>query len=991
MANTKTLNTRIIQKHDIEANWKKATNFTPMKGEVIIYDAGLIEDGKPEVVDYIRIKIGDGETLVSDLPFFGGQIDFKAPDEIPEGYIVPEGTIMLIPNTVTVESVEEDGVTPVMITQTFYSAKAGAGLPIEETTYIANLRAGDGWGSVVQVEATTEGDMNDDGTKYINPIATGARSVALGKYTTAEGNNSVVINYNNIATKNGEHGFAAGQANTVNAIGSFAAGHRNTNNGAHSAVFGGANTNNATHGFILGKYNNLGEDAEGTFITGAYNTSNTPNQIVGGKYNVESPNGILVLGNGTNNLNRKNAFVVNNNGTIEIDGKPMTATPSIKVEVPEGTKVICSNNEVELSGNAEGGYLIFYNIPYGIWNISAIIDDEDYNVNVTINSSDVSTVTFNQISEVFSENSLDTVIYACANNKIPATWNVGDEIPFVFDGVEYHLVIIGKNVDTLNNGELAPLTFQFKEVLQQKVQHKPESEKFTNYNWENSLIRTMTIPDLLSKLQCTFRNCIVSTTQETTLINGSIQTTEDSIFIPAIEDLRVDGKYYDYYSVSENRIKNAPDTENALVWYTRSPYNDSKDTRYYTINAEGAEAFSAKLMFISPTFCLGKPNNSNSSEDIDLSGYVTTEMLAQAISGAGAAVVCNFVGQETDDTAAWNAAAQELEETGKKILILQGAVGCIDIDTNIELNEKTIIAYNSGLTTLNYTYAPTFIRFNNCTILGGKYYVRLGGVSFTDSKIYSIEIESGSDEYNGDTYIEGNTEIFNSKSVSALWLKNNTNTYIYNSYFDDLIIGGQASSITSNITIKNNTINNLYFNQYQNNEFTIDQLFLEQNHILAFGTQCNCSINKFIAINNISTNAFQNSKTGQMQETHKENGQICTVNFNEVTLVHNMDTNKILYDVKPQSGSQEIIETYLYADRWTPEGYYSFTNFETTPDEYNSTKVDLEVSLEGSICTADQKKAYDKAELVGTNDNNIRAFGEVPIIDIPILLKVVYK
>lgn len=68
MAN-KTLNTRIIQKHDIEANWKKATNFIPMKGEVIIYDAGLIEEGKPEVIDYIRIKIGDGETNVNALSF----------------------------------------------------------------------------------------------------------------------------------------------------------------------------------------------------------------------------------------------------------------------------------------------------------------------------------------------------------------------------------------------------------------------------------------------------------------------------------------------------------------------------------------------------------------------------------------------------------------------------------------------------------------------------------------------------------------------------------------------------------------------------------------------------------------------------------------------------------------------------------------------------------------------------------------------------------
>jgi hypothetical protein len=95
-----------------------------------------------------KYKIGDGLTPWRNLPYFGGEGN-KISTEIPEGTIIPEGQIILVPNTVTVESVEEDGVTPVMRTQTFYSAKAGAGLPIEETTYIANLRAGDGWGSVI--------------------------------------------------------------------------------------------------------------------------------------------------------------------------------------------------------------------------------------------------------------------------------------------------------------------------------------------------------------------------------------------------------------------------------------------------------------------------------------------------------------------------------------------------------------------------------------------------------------------------------------------------------------------------------------------------------------------------------------------------------------------------------------------------------------------------------------------------------------------------
>lgn len=62
MAETKTLNSRIVHKHDTEANWLKATTFIPKKGELIVYDADATHD-------YERIKMGDGETLVNNLPF----------------------------------------------------------------------------------------------------------------------------------------------------------------------------------------------------------------------------------------------------------------------------------------------------------------------------------------------------------------------------------------------------------------------------------------------------------------------------------------------------------------------------------------------------------------------------------------------------------------------------------------------------------------------------------------------------------------------------------------------------------------------------------------------------------------------------------------------------------------------------------------------------------------------------------------------------------
>ena len=72
----KTVNSRIVHKHDVEANWLKAENFYPKQGEIIVYD---IDDTN----NYERFKIGDGKTLVSDLPFTNDALaaDISAVDD----------------------------------------------------------------------------------------------------------------------------------------------------------------------------------------------------------------------------------------------------------------------------------------------------------------------------------------------------------------------------------------------------------------------------------------------------------------------------------------------------------------------------------------------------------------------------------------------------------------------------------------------------------------------------------------------------------------------------------------------------------------------------------------------------------------------------------------------------------------------------------------------------------------------------------------------
>jgi hypothetical protein len=78
MAN-KTIKTRVQNKHDLAANWKRAANFVPLAGELIVYETDYDATLNPTGNKYPRIKIGNGivnadtntveGTTVDNLPF----------------------------------------------------------------------------------------------------------------------------------------------------------------------------------------------------------------------------------------------------------------------------------------------------------------------------------------------------------------------------------------------------------------------------------------------------------------------------------------------------------------------------------------------------------------------------------------------------------------------------------------------------------------------------------------------------------------------------------------------------------------------------------------------------------------------------------------------------------------------------------------------------------------------------------------------------------
>lgn len=86
MAENKVLKTRIQMKTDHSENWAKATTFVPLKGELIVYNDN---DGSAP-----SIKVGDGTTLLSELPFVtssGGSFLFQPEEPIA----AEEGTIWI--------------------------------------------------------------------------------------------------------------------------------------------------------------------------------------------------------------------------------------------------------------------------------------------------------------------------------------------------------------------------------------------------------------------------------------------------------------------------------------------------------------------------------------------------------------------------------------------------------------------------------------------------------------------------------------------------------------------------------------------------------------------------------------------------------------------------------------------------------------------------------------------------------------------------------
>lgn len=177
--------------------------------------------------------------------------------------------------------------------------------------------------------------QNDFVTGYKN-IVNGYCAAAFGLFHNIKGKGNFVTGQGSTAKEGAENCFIAGQSNSVeNAAGCILAGQSNSVSGASAekkilqgVMLGAGNKVTGHYGVALG-YNNIagtqafavGVDnkADGwlRFAIGESLAVSNDRQVVVGTYN-KSQNAAFIVGNGTSDTARSNAFVVNKDGSAEV-------------------------------------------------------------------------------------------------------------------------------------------------------------------------------------------------------------------------------------------------------------------------------------------------------------------------------------------------------------------------------------------------------------------------------------------------------------------------------------------------------------------------------------------------------------------------------------------------------------------------------------------------------------------------------------------------
>ena len=205
----------------------------------------------------------------------------------------------------------------------------------------------------------------------------------------------------------------------------------------------------------------------------------------------------------------------------------------------------------------------------------------------------VTSLTAIAIYSNFADNDWDTIIDVCHSGNVPDTWVAGDIKTMTIDGVNYQFDIVGKNHDTYTAGGIAPLTFGLHDCYGTKYQMN--SSDSNKSGWNDSKMRTETLPAILAKMPVNIQNGIraVNKLTATNGENSTIKTASDKLFTfsemevygSATNSYSGEGKQYGYYKAGNSKVKKVGST--ASWWWLRSP-TSSYGRDFCVVDARGS-------------------------------------------------------------------------------------------------------------------------------------------------------------------------------------------------------------------------------------------------------------------------------------------------------------------------------------------------------------------------------------------------------------------
>ena len=209
---------------------------------------------------------------------------------------------------------------------------------------------------------------------------------------------------------------------------------------------------------------------------------------------------------------------------------------------------------------------------------------------------------------VFANNTWEQIIEACQKNKVPETWEVGDQKAMSINGTDYLIDIIGKNHDDYADGSgKAPLTFQMHDCFINPHQmHASQSDIWVSCTMRKNLEMLRTVMPTEVENSVKEVNKLVAAGTNSSVIT----TTAEKLFLLSEVEIRGiaeytfdgEGSQYAYYKAGNSVIKKANGT--ARRWWGRSPGKGYQTRFFYVLeNGTYGVAYSTEKFYVSFAFC----------------------------------------------------------------------------------------------------------------------------------------------------------------------------------------------------------------------------------------------------------------------------------------------------------------------------------------------------------------------------------------------------